>query len=83
MRLMCDFELDFSIVEKKFNIEFTKYFAAGISGLKDFLDEGLVKIENNVLTVTKTGQLLIRNIAMNFDGYIERKEDTGRYSKTV
>jgi oxygen-independent coproporphyrinogen III oxidase len=83
MRLMCDFELDFSVVEKKFNIDFNKYFAAGISGLKDFLDEGLVKIENNVLTVTKTGQLLIRNIAMNFDGYIERKEDTGRYSKTV
>jgi oxygen-independent coproporphyrinogen-3 oxidase len=83
MRLMCDFELDFSVVEKKFNIDFSKYFAAGISGLKDFLDEGLVNIENNVLTVTKTGQLLIRNIAMNFDGYIERKEDTGRYSKTV
>ncbi len=83
MRLMCDFELDFSVVEKKFNIDFNTYFASGISGLKDFLDEGLVKIENNILTVTKTGQLLIRNIAMNFDGYIERKEDTGRYSKTV
>lgn len=83
MRLMCDFELDFSVVEKKFNIDFNSYFSSGITGLKDFLDEGLVKIENNLLTVTKTGQLLIRNIAMNFDGYIERKEDTGRYSKTV
>lgn len=83
MRLMCDFELDFTVVEKKFNIDFNSYFASGITGLKDFLDEGLVKIENNLLTVTKTGQLLIRNIAMNFDGYIERKEDTGRYSKTV
>ncbi len=83
MRLMCDFELDFSVVEKKFNIDFNTYFTSGISGLKDFIDEGLVKIENNILTVTKTGQLLIRNIAMNFDGYIERQEDTGRYSKTV
>jgi oxygen-independent coproporphyrinogen III oxidase len=83
MRLMCDFELDFTVVEKKFNIDFNSYFASGLTGLKDFLDEGLVKIENNLLTVTKTGQLLIRNIAMNFDGYIERKEDTGRYSKTV
>jgi len=29
------------------------------------------------------GRLLIRNIAMNFDGYIERKEDTAKYSRTV
>lgn len=32
---------------------------------------------------TKNGRLLIRNIAMNFDGFIERKEDKARYSRSV
>ena len=43
----------------------------------------LIAVENGVMKVTKTGRFLIRNIAMNFDGYIERKEDHSRYSRTV
>ena len=43
----------------------------------------LLTVQNGKLTVTEPGRLLIRNIAMNFDGYIERKEDTARYSRTV
>jgi hypothetical protein len=29
------------------------------------------------------GRLLVRNVAMNFDGYLERQEDSARYSRTV
>jgi oxygen-independent coproporphyrinogen-3 oxidase len=36
-----------------------------------------------MLKVTPMGRLLIRNIAMNFDGYIERQQDSARYSRTV
>jgi len=82
-RIMCDFELDFSLVEKKFNIEFEKYFGKSLEGLIEFMADGLVEIKNRKLIVTQMGRLLIRNIAMNFDGYIERKEDNARYSRTV
>jgi len=43
----------------------------------------LVSITDKKIEVTNMGRLLIRNIAMNFDGYIERKEDTAKYSRTV
>jgi oxygen-independent coproporphyrinogen-3 oxidase len=82
-RLMCDFELDFSSIEKKYDINFDEYFKWGLSNLDGMIEDNLISLENRVLKVTQMGRLLIRNIAINFDGYIERKEDTARYSRTV
>lgn len=83
MKLMCDFELKFEQVEKQFNIDFKKYFSYGLNNLKEMTDDNLVNINDSMIKVTDMGRLLIRNIAMNFDGYIERKEDTAKYSRTV
>lgn len=82
-KVMCDFELNFELIEKQFNIEFEKYFSHALEVMDEFIDDGLVEIKNRKLLVTQMGRLLIRNIAMNFDGYIERKEDIARYSRTV
>jgi len=70
-------------VENEFGIDFDTYFHWGLSNLKEMIEDELVSIENGILKVTTAGRLLIRNIAMNFDGYIERKEDNARYSRTV
>ncbi|HSR16613.1 MAG TPA: oxygen-independent coproporphyrinogen III oxidase [Ignavibacteriaceae bacterium] len=83
MRLMCDFEINFSQAEEKFKINFKEYFARGLNNLKEMEEDELVRIEENKIEVTGMGRLLIRNIAMNFDGYIERKEDKAQYSRTV
>jgi len=83
MKIMCDFELDFDSVEKKFQINFEDYFKWGIANLKEMIDDGLVKISNRKLTVSDMGRLLIRNVAINFDGFIERQQDTAHYSRTV
>ncbi len=83
IRLMCDFELDFHAVEKKFNIDFQQYFAWGLKNVNEMIDDHLISIDDSVLKVTEMGRLLIRNIAKKFDGYMERKEDKGRYSRTV
>ncbi len=83
MRIMCDFELDFNKIEKQFNIDFEEYFNRGLTNLKEMIDDGLVNIKDRKLMVSNTGRLLIRNVAMNFDGFIERKEDHTRYSRTV
>jgi oxygen-independent coproporphyrinogen-3 oxidase len=82
-KVMCDFELNFADVENKFNINFEEYFAWGLNNLQENIDDGLVIMGNRKFEVTQMGRLLIRNIAMNFDGYLERKEDTARYSRTV
>jgi len=83
MKLMCDFELDFASIEKEFNIDFETYFEWGLNNFDEMMADNLISIENRRLKTTKMGRLLIRNIAMNFDGYIERKEDHARYSRTV
>ena len=82
-QLMCDFELKFDAIEKKHGIEFDRYFSWGLSNLKDMIADNLVVLEDSKLTVTENGRLFIRNIAMNFDGYLERQEDNSRYSKTI
>ena len=83
VKLMCDFELDFTSIENEFDIDFETYFSRGLDNLEEMIADNLLSIENKILKITKMGRFLIRNIAMNFDGYIERKEDNARYSRTV
>jgi len=82
-RLMCDFELDFAAIETEFGIDFESYFRWGLLNLSQMSRDRLVTVRDRKLWVTEMGRMLIRNIAMNFDGYIERKEDQARYSRTV
>lgn len=81
--LMCNFELDFKMIEDKYKINFKDYFAWGLSNLIEMENDELVSVKDNKIEITPMGKLLIRNIAMNFDAYIERKEDTAKYSRTV
>lgn len=83
MKIMCDFELDFSTIEKKFNINFEEYFSYGLNDFDELISDGLVEIKNRKIKVAEMGRLLIRNVAMKFDGFLERKEDSGKYSRTV
>ena len=83
MRIMCDFELNYKSIEDKFNINFKKYFANGLENLKAFEGDGLITVSDDGFKIKDMGKLLIRNIAINFDGYIERKEDKAKYSRTI
>lgn len=83
MRLMCNFELNFKSIEDTYNIKFKEYFKWGLSNLKEMEDDGLIVMNEEGLLVKDMGRLLIRNIAMNFDGFIERREDKAKYSRTV
>jgi oxygen-independent coproporphyrinogen-3 oxidase len=83
MHIMCNFELDIPLIEKKHNINFNKYFSWGLGNMKEMESDNLIKVTESKIEVSEMGKLLIRNIAMNFDGYIERKEDTAKYSRTV
>ena len=83
MRIMCDFELNYKSIEDKFQIDFKEYFANGLENLKAFEGDGLITVSNDGFKIKDMGRLLIRNIAINFDGYIERKEDKAKYSRTV
>jgi len=82
-RIMCDFELDFQSIEDKFAIDFRDYFKWGLNNFDEMISDGIVELNEKNLKVTEVGRMLVRNVAMNFDGFIERKVDEGKYSRTV
>jgi len=84
MELMSNFRLDIKRVEIEFGIDFNDYFTDAIRELQPMVDEGLVKISDKEITVSQTGTLVIRNIAMPFDAYMKKHADSKKtFSKTV
>jgi oxygen-independent coproporphyrinogen III oxidase len=83
MRLMCDFELKFASVDEKFNINFKEYFNKELNSFDEMKIDGLVELSDNKIEVTEMGRLLIRNIAMKFDAYIDSVKEVSKYSKTI
>ena len=84
MQLMCDLELDKRQIEKKFGINFEEYFRHDIPKLDQFIGEGLLTNDADKIRVLGSGILIIRNIAMCFDAYLEEMMRTRPvFSKTV
>ena len=84
MRLMCDLELEKRAVESRFGISFDEYFAGSIHGLQQFVDDGLVILSTDKISIVGAGRLLLRNIAMCFDAYLDSmKKDKPVFSRTV
>ncbi len=82
--LMCNFRLDKSFFEQKYKIQFDDYFAEALENLKSFEDDNLIMLGEKQLKVTDIGRLLIRNIAMNFDYYLMKKQgEKPQFSRTV
>ena len=84
MQLMCDLELDKRAIEQKFGIDFEEYFRRDIPKLDQFIREGLLTNDADKIRVIGSGILIIRNIAMCFDAYLEEMMRTKPvFSKTV
>ncbi len=84
MELMANFSVNIPRIEKEFGILFADYFAKPLGELHEFVKEGLVEITDEKISVSPTGTLLIRNIAMPFDAYMTKYGDNKKsFSKTV
>jgi oxygen-independent coproporphyrinogen-3 oxidase len=84
MELMANFSIDMSRVEVEHNIKFDDYFSDALEALKEFEEANLITIKNNKISVSTTGTLLIRNIAMPFDAYMKKYAQSKKtFSKTV
>jgi oxygen-independent coproporphyrinogen-3 oxidase len=71
-------------VEKEHGIDFKAYFADALEALQEFVDADLVTISDDKISVSTTGTLLIRNIAMPFDAYMHQYGGNKKsFSKTV
>jgi oxygen-independent coproporphyrinogen-3 oxidase len=81
--LMCYDELSFDQFGKDHGIDFASYFAAEIKRLQPLDDDGLIKLSESGVTITESGRLLLRSIAMVFDRYIDQAENDNRFSKAI
>jgi len=83
MQLICHFSLKFSAISNKFNINFKDYFSEEIERYQVMVDDGLISMDEQSINVTPKGRLLIRNICMVFDRYIDPQVQTERFSKLI
>lgn len=81
MGIMCSGQITFSDFERRFSIHFRDHFRGPLEKLAELQKDGLVELSEDTLTVTPSGRLLLRNIAMPFDAYLQSKAN--RHAKTV
>lgn len=81
--LMCNFALDFSEIEQRYSIDFHAYFAPDLAELKPLEADGLLTVSAHGISVSATGRLLIRNIAMCFDAYLRQKRHERQFSRVI
>jgi len=84
MELMANFHIDIKRVESEHNINFKEYFSDELEELEHFVKADLVTLNDKEIRVSTTGTLLIRNIAMAFDAYMNKYAKSKKsFSKTV
>ena len=83
-QLICHFELQIQSYETRYGIDFWEYFAAETVQLSKMQGDGLLAVERGGLRVLPAGRLLIRNICMVFDFYLNSQDDDKvRFSKVI
>ena len=70
--LMCQAEVPVAALERRYAIDFQGYFADALVQLQPFEADKLVRFDPDRITVTPRGRLLLRNIAMCFDRYLDK-----------
>ena len=80
---MCQGEIPVSALERRYAIDFDDYFRDALKRLQPLIDDGLVRLEAGRILATSQGRLLLRNIAMCFDRYLDRPGIPVKFSRAV
>ncbi|MCK5792116.1 MAG: oxygen-independent coproporphyrinogen III oxidase [Ketobacter sp.] len=78
MSLLCQNWLIPTQIEAQFGIRFEHYFSSEIKSLNEFVNAGLLSLQNGVYNVTPKGRLVVRKICMLFDVYLPQHVKEGR-----
>jgi oxygen-independent coproporphyrinogen-3 oxidase len=85
--LMCNFELSLRSLEQAYPISFPAYFAQELEQLHELAKLGLLTMDDDWITVSLKGRLLIRNVCMVFDRHLQQarrlQSDPQPYSQTL
>jgi oxygen-independent coproporphyrinogen-3 oxidase len=81
--LMCQGEVPIAALERRYRIAFHRYFRDALVRLQPLVEDGLVRIEPDRIAATPTGRLLLRNIAMCFDAYLDEGAPSAQFSRAI
>ena len=82
--IMCNYYVDLHQVANYFGrsiYDIKKVIQYSESNFSDFISDGLIDINKDVITIHKKGRLFTRNISMRFDPLINN--NVGTYSNTI
>lgn len=79
-QLICHFELKKNDIEERYQISFDDYFSKELAALDRMRQDGLVLLASDRIDVAPAGKLLIRNICMVFDHYLQKQQ---QFSKVI
>lgn len=82
-RLMCNFVLDKPAFATRWGIEFDDYFARELGELAAMAEDGLVLQDAQRIEILPAGRLLVRNVCMVFDSYLQQRSGTRMYSRAI
>lgn len=80
-QLICHFSLSYKQIEQQYAIQFKDYFAAELKVLHKMEVDGLLVMDDKGIKVLTVGRLLIRNICMSFDRYLNT--NAKQFSKVI
>ena len=81
--LACQFRLSKESIAIRYLLDFDRYFAPELEDLARLADDGLVEMDDEWITVTPAGRLLVRAVCMVFDKHLRGTRERGRYSRVM
>ena len=82
-QLMCNFRVDIHALESKWRFSFSSHFSSELEKLQLMQADGLLSIDSRMLQVLPAGRLLVRNICMEFDVYLQGSGNGNRFSRVI
>ncbi len=82
-QLMCHFQIQTDTLSATLGIDFWEYFQREKMALQPMLQDGMIVMSRSGIQVTPSGRLLIRNICMEFDHYLNQPDNITRFSRVI
>jgi oxygen-independent coproporphyrinogen-3 oxidase len=82
-QIMCHGFVDIPAVETRNTIVFAEYFSRERQRLLTLQEDGLVELTNEHIALTPVGRLLMRNVAMIFDAYLDAVSQPPAMSRVI
>ena len=82
--IMCNYYVDFNDIANNNEVSLDELYEMidfSYENFDDFIEDGILEIQNEKVNVFENGRLFTRNIAMKFDPLV--KKNIGTYSKTI